>query len=213
MRRAIAILAVLACTGWCTGAHAQVYRCVAAGGAVSFQDHACARGERQSIVDVPGRGPDAPPPAGAASAPAVAAPAAVPAFVPPPAPLPALYACIGAVNGQRYLARSPPPPYLAPLGVMGYPPLPLSQAYGAEGATRMSPQALAPKVRVGGPSIAAGMTEVEDACAPASHAEVCGYVQREYDDNDRRLRLAMRHEQPPLEQRERELADQLRNCR
>jgi hypothetical protein len=71
----------------------------------------------------------------------------------------------------------------------------------------------ASKPRVGGPPIAAGMTEVQDACAPASHAEVCGFVQHEYDENHRELRMAMPHEQPPLERRERKLLDQLRNCR
>jgi hypothetical protein len=38
-------------------------------------------------------------------------------------------------------------------------------------------------------------------------------VQRDYDENHRKLRMAMPREQPPYEQRERELQDQLRNCR
>jgi len=69
------------------------------------------------------------------------------------------------------------------------------------------------KPRVGGPRIATGMTEVQDTCLPATQAQVCGYVQREYDDNHHKLRMAMPHEQPPLERREQQLQDQLRNCR
>lgn len=123
-----------------------------------------------------------------------------------------MYACVGAVNGKHYLTRSPPPPYLAPLGVMGYPPQSLSRAYGTRGGAGMSAPELS-KPRIGGPRIATGMTEVQDYCLPATHAEVCRFVQGEYDDNAHKLRQAMRNEQPPYEQREKKLQDQLRNCR
>jgi len=68
------------------------------------------------------------------------------------------------------------------------------------------------KPRIGGSRIAAGMTEVQDYCLPATPAQVCGYLQREYDDNHRKLRMAMPHEQPPLEQREQQLSAELKNC-
>ena len=205
---------VAACTLWCTNAHAQVYRCTAANGSVGYQDHACAVGQRQAIIDVPSHAPPGHVPPPAATAPEVVASAPPPpAYLPPPpSPLPAMYECVGAVNGKQYLTSSPPPPYLAPLGVMGYPPQSLSQAYGASGGAGMSAPELS-KPRVGGPRIAAGMTEVQDYCVPATQAQVCGYVQREYDENHRKLRMAMPHEQPPLEQREQALQDQLRNCR
>ncbi len=124
-----------------------------------------------------------------------------------------MYACVGAVNGKRYLTRHLPPPYLAPLGVMGWPPQTLSEAYGAPGGAGVSAPEGAPKPHGVGPSIASAMTEVEDFCAPAPQADVCAFVQREYDGNHRKLRMAMRSEQPSLAQRERELQDQLRNCR
>lgn len=195
-------------------ARAQVYRCTAGDGSVAYQDHACARGQAQQQMDVPGRSPPGyVPPAPATSPPPASTPSPLPAgtYVPPP-PLPAMYACVGAVNGKHYLTRHPPPPYLAPLGVMGYPPQTLSEAYGARGGAGMSAPEFA-KPRIGGPRIATGMTEVEDACAPAGRAQVCDFVQREYDENHRRLRMAMPREQPPYEQRERELQGQLRNCR
>ncbi len=122
-----------------------------------------------------------------------------------------MYLCVGAVNGKHYLTHSPPPPYLAPLGVMGYPPQSLSRAYRTPATTGMSTPEFS-KPPIGGPRIAAGMTEVQDFCLPATRAQVCGYVQSEYDENHRKLRMAMPHEQPPLERREQELTDQLRNC-
>lgn len=123
-----------------------------------------------------------------------------------------MYACVGYVNGKRYLTAHPPGPYLAPLGVMGYPPQTLSQAYGAPDGAGASAPELAPKPRVGGPPIAAGMTEVQDYCLPAPHAQVCRFLRREYDENHRKLRMAMPREQPPYEQREQQLAAQLENC-
>lgn len=196
-------------------ARAQVYRCTASNGSVAFQDKPCATGQQQKMIDVPSRAPPGyvPPPV-ATSLPPVASALPPPAYVPPPpAPLPVMYACVGAVNGKHYLARTPPAPYLAPLGVMGYPPRSLSQTYGAPGGAGMSAPELAPKPRIGGPRIATGMTEVQDYCLPATQAQVCTFVQKQYDENDHALHLAMRSEQPPLEQREQALRDQLRNCR
>lgn len=194
---------------------AQVYRCSAADGSVAYQDRPCAKGQRQTVVDVPAQAPPGyVPPAPASVAVPVANAGAAPrtGYMPPPAPLPEMYACVGVVNGKHYLARSLPPPYLAPLGVMGYPPRSLAQAYGTRGGAGVSAPELS-KTRIGGPRIAAGMTEVQDFCMPAARDQVCRYVQREYDENHRKLRMAMRSEQPPLAQRERELESQLRNCR
>lgn len=215
MHGAFAVFVLLIGMVWCADAHAQVYQCTAANGNVSFQDHACTQGQKQKLINVPSHAPPGyvpPAPASSPQPPSSPSPLPAPAYVPPP-PLPALYACVGAVNSKHYLTRHPPPPYLAPLGVMGYPPQTLSQAYGAPGGAGMSAPEGAPKPRVGGPPIAAGMTEVQDTCAPASHVEVCGFVQREYDENHRKLRMAMSHEQPPFERREQQLLDQLRNCR
>jgi len=217
MKGVLAALVMMTCAVWCVGARAQVYRCTTSDGSVAYQDRPCAQGQRQMVVNVPSRASPGyvPPPVATVATPPVADASALPpaVYVPPPSPLPVMYACVGAVNGKRYLTRQPPPPYLAPLGVMGYPPQTLSEAYGAPGGAGMSAPELAPKPRIGRPSIASAMTEVEDTCMPAPKAEVCALVQREYDENHRKLRMAMRNEQPPLVQRERELQDQLRNCR
>lgn len=195
---------------------AQVYRCTAGDGSVAYQDHACDRGQQQKLMDVPSHAPPGhvpPPPASTTPAETVQPPPPAATYMPPPAPLPLLYACVGAVNGKRYLTEYPPGPYLAPLGVLGYPPQSLAQAYGSGGGAGASAPEVAPRPPVRGPSIGAAMTEVQDVCAPATHAETCGYVQRQYDENDHKLRLAMRSEAAPYEQREAALEDQLRNCR
>lgn len=194
---------------------AQVFKCTATNGSVSYQDSACMPGQKQKVIDMPGNAPPGyvPPPAATiAAAGTDERPPAPPAYISPPAPLPSMYMCVGAVNGKQYLTRSPPPPYLAPLGVMGYPPQSLSHAYGSRGGAGVSGPELS-RTRVGGPPAAAGMTEVQDECLPATRAQVCNVVRDEYERNHRRFRMAMPHEQPPLEQREQALQDQLRNCR
>ncbi|TAN07243.1 MAG: DUF4124 domain-containing protein [Rhodanobacteraceae bacterium] len=212
MKCAFAIVLGLMFAVWCDGARAQVYQCTAANGSVGFQDHACAHGQKQKLINVPSHPPPGyvPPPAAAAAS-SVSDASALPALAyvlpPPAAPLPVLYACVGAVNGKQYLTRSPPPPYLAPLGVMGYPSESLAQVYGPHGGGGVGKP-----TPIGGPRIATGMTEVQDYCLPATHAEVCSYVQKKYDENDHKLRMAMPREQPPFEQREQQLASELKNC-
>ena len=213
MKAALA-LALLVCSMGCVPAHAQVYQCTGANGNVSYQDRVCPAGQKQKIIDVPSHAPPGyvPPPAATVAAPvAMDNPLPPPTPAPPPPPLPAMYTCVGAVNGKPYLTRSPPPPYLAPLGVMGYPPQSLTRAYGTSGGVGVSAPELS-KPRIGGPRIATGMTEVQDFCLPATHAQVCGYVREEYDENHRELRRAMPHEQPPLQKHEQQLQGQLGNC-
>lgn len=217
MKRAIALVAALFFACCSLSAQAQVYRCTAKDGGVAFQDRPCAPGQRQGVVDVPSHAPPGylPPVVATIVAPPVANASAVspPDAAPPTAPLPVMFACVGAVNGKRYLAHSPPPPYLAPLGVLGYPPQSLSHAYGAPGGAGVSAPELA-KPRIGGPRIATGMTEVQDYCLPATQAEVCGFVQRERDQNASALHAALlSSERKPLQQRAQALQDQLRNCR
>lgn len=196
-------------------AHAQVYRCTTANGSVAFQDKPCVKGQQQKMLDVPSHAPPGyvPPPVATTLPQPVASAVPPPVYVPPPPPLPFMVACVDAVNGDDYLAHSPRAPYLVPLGILGYPPQTLSQAYGAPGGAGMSAPELAPKPRIGGPRIAAAMTWVQDTCQPATAAQVCAYVQKEYDENDQKLRAAMRDERAPLQQRSAQLQDQLRNCR
>jgi hypothetical protein len=213
MKAALAAV-IFACSVGCVPAHAQVYQCTDANGNLGYRDRACPAGQKQKVIDVPSHAPPGyvPPPVATVAASTTANnPLPAAAQAPVPNPLPVMYECVGAVNGKQYLTRSPPPPYLAPLGVMGYPPQSLVRAYGTRGDAGVSAPELS-KPRIGGPRIAAGMTEVQDFCLPAAQAQVCHFVQKEYDENHRELRMAMPHEQPPLREREQQLQGQLRNC-
>lgn len=219
MKAAILASVILGCILFGPRLRAQVYECTAADGARGYQDQPCKPGQRQRVIDLPGHASpvehvpsaSAPPPSAASAAADTTDALPVPVATPPGTPLPVLYTCVGAVNGEHYLARAPRLPYLVPLGVLGYPPQSLAQAYGGvRGAGASAPELAHP--RAGGPRIATGMTEVQDVCLPATHAQVCSFVQKEYAENHRKLRMAMPHEAPPLAARERKLTAQLANC-
>jgi hypothetical protein len=98
------VVVILGFALWCEGVRAQVYQCTAANGSVSYQDHACTPAQKQKIIDVPSHAPPGYVPPAPATAPEVAASSASPppVYVPPaPSPLPAMYECVGAVNGSN----------------------------------------------------------------------------------------------------------------
>lgn len=209
MKALVAIVVALLCSGWSATATPQVYKCTSATGAVAFQDHACAPGQRQAVVGIAAHAPPGyVPPSLATVAPPVAS-APSKRLPPPPPPLPVMYECVGAVNGKQYLSAFIPRPYFAPVGMLGYPPQSLAQAYGPGHGVGMPVPVVRP--RAGG--VATGMTEVQDYCLPATRERVCRFVRHEYDENQRELRMAMPSEQPPLEQRDRQMQGELRNCR
>jgi hypothetical protein len=197
-------------------AHAvQVYRCVAGDGAVSYQDKSCPAHQKQSTVslqDAPEVSSLAAPASASSSAPAPAASAA-PVAAPPPAPLPMMYACTRYDGQRKYLSDTLPAPYAVPLGAQGYPGQSLDRAYGYPDRLGMSApeEARKPPVR-GGPLIANAYVEVQDHCVPASRAQVCGELQRRFDANHEKLRMAFPSEKAPFQQRESELNAQLKGC-
>ncbi len=199
-----------------TSAHAvQVYRCVARDGAISYQDKSCPAHQKQSTVSLQ----DAPivssipqPPASAA-APAASASAAPTYQPPPPTPLPVMYACTRYDGQRKYLSDTLPAPYAVPLGAEGYPGQSLDRAYGYSDRLGMSApeEARKPPVR-GGPLIANAYVEVQDHCVPAPRAQVCEELQRRYDANHEKLRMAFPSEKAPFQQREDQLSAQLKGC-
>ncbi|GAP65221.1 hypothetical protein MBSD_n0510 [Mizugakiibacter sediminis] len=205
LHRCFALL-LLAAIG--SAAHAQqAYRCTDAQGRVAYQDRPCASGQRQQALRLED---DAGAPAATTPAPSAEdAPSAPPAPArAQPAPLPSLYVCAQASDPQKtYLSDTPQPaPYLAPLGVLGYPGRGLGAMVqpSAPEANRHPPVVRSP--------LAGGYTWVQDACRPATHEEICREVQRRYDDNHRKLRSAFPSDRPPLERREAELRAQLDGC-
>ncbi|MBS0433056.1 MAG: DUF4124 domain-containing protein [Proteobacteria bacterium] len=209
------IVAVLL-LGACTAAHAvQIYRCIARDGAVSYQDKPCPPRQKQATVSlqdapmvssVPASGSSSPAPA---PAPSVAMPMTP---LPAPAPLPAMYACTRYDDQRQYLSDTLPGPYTVPMGVLGAPGKSLDQAYGGPDRLGMSAPGEARKPTVGGPLLANAYVQVQDDCHPASPAQVCEELQRRFDANHRKLKMAFPSEQPPLQQREDQLHAQMQGC-
>jgi len=192
---------------------ATVYKCTGADGRVSFQDHPCARAQRQDIVPLADPAPLAPlPPRPAASDDRDTSPTPPPAPAAPPepaAPLPGLYACTRATDGKFYISRNgDPQPYLAPFGMVGMVQTPLAQG-GAGGVS--APELNRGKVTSG--LVSSNYVWVQDQCRPMSYGETCHALQDDYDDNARKLRRAFKSDRPPLERRDDELRAQLASCR
>ena len=187
-----------------------VYRCVGAHGRLAFQDTPCPRGSVQKILDLPTPGPaqPAPPlPATPRTPPPVPTAATVPGL-----PLPALYRCTNATNGKTYLSTvGDPRPYLAPLGVLGVPQLPLARAYGPGGIGVSAPGA-GPPANVASP-IAGYYTWVQDRCVPLPRGEVCADLRQRLDALEGRISRTFQFDRPPLQAEARTLRAQLQNCR
>ena len=189
----------------------EVYRCVGVHGRLAFQDTPCPRGSAQKILDLPTPGPAQPAP----PLPATPRTAPPPAATPPSAPslpLPALYRCVNATNGKTYLSTvGDPQPYLAPLGVLGVPQLPLARAYGP-GGIGVSAPAAGPPANVASP-IAGYYTWVQDRCLPLPRGAVCANLRRRLDTLQSRISQTFQVDRPPLQAEARTLRAQLQNCR
>jgi hypothetical protein len=199
------VIAVLA-----AGTHAEtVYKCVGAGGQVTYQQTACPRTQKQQTLELQDTTPNAP------VAPLPAAPpketAAPPADTPQPprAPIPRLFQCVRATDGKTYTSRNGnPEPYLAPYGILGAGGLPLSDS----GQNSISaPEAN--RGKVGRALVASNYVWVQDQCRELSPTETCEALRADNDENEHKLRNAFQSQRAPFEQREAELARQLRGCR
>ncbi len=188
----------------------EVFRCVDAQGRIAFQAQPCPAGSRQTLLHL-GTPPPAQPVPALPRAAATPAPVAPPPS-PPALPLPQLYACINASNGKHYLSRDgDPQPYLAPLGVLGVPSLPLARAYGPGGIGVSAPGAGPP------PQVAsrgAGYyTWVQDRCTPLPPQAICTHLQTQLDALQTRIAQTFQFDRPPLQQQAHTLRAQLQNCR
>ncbi len=187
------------------------YQCTAADGRTAYQDKPCAAGQRQQVLQLDDSQPAAP-----ASIPAPP-PAATPPPPPPPepqappAPLPLMYGCVRATDGKAYISSNgDPQPYQVPYGILGASSFSLSQVYGPPGAGASAPELNRGRITPG--LIASRYVWVQDQCRELSRAETCRALRDAYDDNATRLQHAFKSDQPPLERKDRELREQLRNC-
>ncbi len=211
--RIIVLIGVL-CALWLpTAARAvAVYRCTAANGAVAYQDKPCVAPQKQKTVQLSDAPVIAPPSPTASAPPAAASIELGPVAASPSTPLPAMYACTRYDGERHYLSDTLPQPYYVPLGALGYPGQSLDRAYGGRDRLGMSAPEEARPPKLGGPLIGNAYVPVQDDCQPAPRAQVCDELRHRYDANHEKLRMAFPSDQPPLEQRERELRAQLSGC-
>ncbi|HSE11822.1 MAG TPA: DUF4124 domain-containing protein [Rudaea sp.] len=201
-----------------TGAHAlEVYKCTNAQGDVAYQDKPCARSDSEVTLRLSDQQPAPPEPPPAEQAPAPPPPAPAPAAVERPSrPLPALWVCANAEDGSRYISRNgSPPPRLVPLGVLGYPPKTLAEAYPPGASNRMSAPEMS-KVPVDTSargSIGAGYTQVQDQCVRLSPEQTCDALRQQYDQLSDKLNHArFKDEQAKLGAEVDDIEKDLRGC-
>lgn len=191
---------------------ATVYKCSGHGGQVVYQDAPCAKSQQQQTLNLHDQ---APMPGAVAPAPPQAKPSPIPPPQPvavPSTPLPSMYACIRATDGKHYLSgNGDPQPYLAPFGMLGAVQQPLADVYGGRGAAGASAPELN-RGRVTSGLIANNYVWVQDRCRELSPRETCEALRDAYDQNEQKLQRAFKSDQPPLEQREKELRAQLSQC-
>lgn len=196
-------------------AHASdVYKCTDAHGNVAFQDHPCATGHDQTLVQIKEAPAYSPPPATDTAAPPAQPTQAAVAAVAPRVPLPPLWVCENAEDGTQYFSRNGAPPVrYVPLGTLGYPGQSLSQAYGPGGIGVSAPgMRKIPIDRSPNAAIAGGYTPVQDRCIRATRDQTCGYLRSQYDKIHEKLRRAFKDERAVLQPQEDTLEAQLGGC-
>jgi hypothetical protein len=206
------------------GARAQtIYKCTAANGDVTYQDHPCPDAAKQTAETVV-----APAPARAEPTPfeKLPTPASVPpspqpppAAAPPPEPVkppvPSIWFCTRPDDGSRYVSRDGnPAPRWVPAGVLGIPQKSLAKTYGPGGGAGVSaPGEAKPKASHSPVDKRAGdYIEVDDDCVAASDQQACDYFQDELDQVDHKLLRAFKEEQVELEARRAQLQHDLEGC-
>lgn len=202
-----------------TAAHAlEVYKCTNAQGDVAYQDKPCARDDKEVTLRLADE-PDAPPePPPAADAPPPIQPPPPPPTEPrrPSRPPPTLWVCANAEDGSRYISRNgSPPPRLVPLGVLGYPPKTLAEAYPPGAGNRMSaPEMNKPPIDASARgSIGAGYTQVQDECVQLTPEQACEALHQEYDQVSYKLsRARFKDEQAKLGAEVDDIEKDLRGC-
>lgn len=207
-----ALLLLLAVTG--TPAVAgTVYKCSGTDGRVIYQDTPCAKTQRQQTLQLPDDTTAPPPPASVVTRPDRPPPVAAPAPPSTPGvPLVQLYQCRHAVDGSLYVSRNGnPPPFRAPLGMLGALSTPLGEVYGSPNHAGISaPEANRGRVSAG--LVANNYVWVQDRCRPLSVPEICSELRDEQEQNARKLQRAFNSDRPPLQRRDDELQAQLTHC-
>jgi len=192
------------------------YKCVSSSGSVSFQDKPCPGAAQQEAFGYN----DAPPAPEAPAQPAAKTPDTVdlPA-PPPPEPAPAaptFYVCYRFDGTQYYSDDGLTRPYTVPLGIMGYPQTSLHRAYTGPGRVGISaPESSRPAnvpADSGRAKIAASNVYVQDECQRLAPREACAAIRAEHDSVQAKAQHSFREDRPPLDAREKVLAQKLAGC-
>jgi hypothetical protein len=200
----------------CGSAHAaEVYKCTNAGGVPAFQDHPCAGGDQETkvhvadVVDTP-----APVSATTGEGSAPAGPAVVAPLVRAKESAPAMWLCVRPEDGSQYMSRDGVvQPRMVPAGVLGIPGKNLADAYGQKGIGVSAPGVRAVPIDHSAQAAVAGdYVAVQDQCSQASPAQVCGYLQKQYDDVHQKLKRAFKDEAAVLQPQEDQLLKDLNGC-
>jgi hypothetical protein len=109
---------------------------------------------------------------------------------------------MNAEDGSRYISRNgAPPPRRVPLGVLGYPPKTLAEAYPPGATNRMSAPEMSktPIDTSARGSIGAGYTQVQDECVSLNPAQTCEVLHQQHDQlSDKLGRARFKDEQAKL---------------
>jgi len=220
MRTGIAAALILVAAPWAQAGN--VYKCTNPDdGAIAFQDHPCATGDTETVIQLAkpppaqpamsqdsGEGADTSAPPPSADARLSAARQAMTGS------LPVVFECVNGEDGKTYMSRNGNPDLrMVPAGVMGIPGQSLAQAYGPGGigvsapGMRKIPVDTSPQSAVAGAYVA-----VQDHCVPAGKEQTCAYLRQQFDEVHQKLKRAFKDERAALQPKEDELNAELDGC-
>jgi len=192
---------------------AEVYKCTNVTGIPAFQDHPCASGDQESKVHIVNTDAALAAPA-SDNSPAPVEPAVAPSRVQAKSAAPTMWVCVRPEDGTMYMSRDGiSQPRMVPAGVLGIPGKNLAQAYGPGGIGVSAPGVRAVPIDHSAQAAVAGdYVAVQDQCSQASHEQVCGYLNKQYDDVHQKLKRAFKDEQAVLQPQEDQLLKDLGGC-
>ena len=125
-----------------------------------------------------------------------------------------MWVCVRPEDGSQYMSRDGvSQPRMVPAGVLGIPGKDLAKAYGPGGIGVSAPGVrTVPIDHSAQAEVAGDYVAVQDQCTQATPAQVCGYLEKQYDDVHQKLKRAFKDEQAVLKPQEDQLLKDLGGC-